>query len=74
MKDYIASYDVATRRVLENAARIDRFVLPQIDAQYSLYDIATVLREKYKDHLFEINMLATCSFKALPHIPRDFVH
>lgn len=72
MKDYMASYDAATRRVLENAARIDKFALPQIDTPYSLYDISSVLREKYKDHLFRDKYVGDMQFQGFTPYPKGF--
>lgn len=52
MENYKKSYDAATRKLLEQAAAIDRACMPQFEAQYTLYDITYVLRKLYADHLF----------------------
>lgn len=72
MKDYVARYDSATRRVLENAAKIDRFAMPIINAPYSLYKIASVLRQKYKDHLFRDKYVGDMQFEGLTPYPKGF--
>ncbi len=72
MKDYIASYDAATRKILENASRIDRFALSKFDAKYSLHDIAYVLRQKYKDHLFRDKYVGDMQFMGFTPYPKGF--
>ena len=72
MKDYVARYDAATRRVLENAAKIDRFAMPIINAPYSLYKIASVLRQKYKDHLFRDKYVGDMQFEGFTPYPKGF--
>ena len=72
MKDYVDRYDAATRRVLENAAKIDRFAMPIINAPYSLYKIASVLRQKYKDHLFRDKYVGDMQFEGFTPYPKGF--
>ncbi len=72
MKDYVARYDAANRRVLENAAKIDRFAMPIINAPYSLYKIASVLRQKYKDHLFCDKYVGDMQFEGFTPYPKGF--
>ena len=72
MKDYVARYDAATRRVLENGAKIDRFAMPIINAPYSLYKIASVLRQKYKDHLFRDKYVGDMQFEGFTPYPKGF--
>ncbi len=72
MKDYVARYDAATRRVLENAAKIDRFAMPIINAPYSLYKIASVLRQKYKDHLFRDKYVGDMQFEGFTPYLKGF--
>ena len=52
MDEYIKKYDLATKRVLENAQKIDSVALQHIDTQDTLYDIANGVRDKVKDPLF----------------------
>ena len=52
MKDYIKQYDIATQRLLKQAAQIDASVLPHVDVQYTLYDITYTLRKMYRDNVF----------------------
>ena len=62
MDEYIKKYDLATKRVLENAQKIDSVALQHIDTQYTLYDIANVLRDKFKDHLFRDRYVGDMQF------------
>lgn len=50
--EYIAEYARATKRVLELATKIDREFMPLYGFDYSLVDIVTVLRNKYKEPAF----------------------
>ncbi len=52
MENYKKSYDAATRKLLSQAADIDRMCLQHFDAQYTLYDITYVLRSLYADEKF----------------------
>lgn len=71
-KDYIARYDAATQKVLEQASKIDRFALNQFDAQYTLYDITYVLRNKFKDHLFRDRYVGDMQFMGFVPYPKGF--
>lgn len=73
MNDYIKNYNVATKKLLEQARRIDDAASREFDVQYSLRDITYVLRSKYLDPAFRKNMLGTCRSGDSCHIPRDFV-
>lgn len=72
MKNYIKSYDEATQKVLELAGRIDRTALNKFDAQYALYDITYVLRNKYKDHLFRDRYVGDMQFNGFTPFPKGF--
>ena len=52
MENYKKFYDAATRKLLSQAADIDRMCLQHFDAQYTLYDITYVLRSLYADEKF----------------------
>lgn len=52
MENYKKSYDAATRKLLSQAAEIDRASLAHFDAQYTLSDIVCVLRSLYADEKF----------------------
>ncbi len=72
MKKYLDSYEAATQKVLELAAKIDRFALSEFDAQYKLQDIAYVLRSKYKDHLFRDRYVGDMQFQGFTPYPKGF--
>lgn len=71
-KEYIKQYDAATRRVLELANQIDSFALREFDAQYRLADIAYVLRNKFKDHLFRDRYVGDMQFMGFTPYPKGF--
>ncbi len=70
--DYIKKYDAATKLVLDQARRIDDFALKEFDAHYTLYDIAYVLRQKYKDHLFRDRYVGDMQFMGFTPYPKGF--
>ena len=72
MNDYIKKYDAATQRVLAKAREIDRFALQEFDAQYTLYDISYVLRQKFKDHLFRDRYVGDMQFMGFTPYPKGF--
>lgn len=72
MKDYIKLYDDATKKVLEQASKIDRRALKEFDAKYTLYDITYVLRNKYKDHLFRDRYVGDMQFQGFTPYPKGF--
>lgn len=72
MNEYIKSYDAATRKVLERASQLDRLLLDKFDAKYTLYDIAYVLRNKYKDHLFRDKYVGDMQFLGFTPYPKGF--
>ncbi len=72
MKDYLDFYEAATQKVLERAALIDRFARSEFDAHYSLQDIAFVLRNKYKDHLFRDRYVGDMQFLGFTPYPKGF--
>ena len=72
MKEYTKSYDDATRKVLERAAQLDRFLLDKFDAQYTLNDITYVLRSKYKDPLFRDKYVGDMQFRGFTPYPKGF--
>lgn len=72
MNDYIKKYDAATQRVLAQAREIDRFALQEFDAQYTLYDISYVLRQKFKDHLFRDRYVGDMQFMGFTPYPKGF--
>lgn len=52
MENYKKTYDMATQKLLRQAAEIDRVSLSQFDAQYTLHGIVYVLRNLYADEKF----------------------
>ena len=62
MKDYKSQFDRATRKVQILASEIDRDFMPLYDLQYSLYDIVTVLRDKYADPSFRKKYVGDMTF------------
>lgn len=72
MTDYASQYNNATKRVLEQARRIDSFALTRFDAQYRLQDIAYVLRQKYADHLFRDRYVGDMQFQGITPWPKGF--
>ena len=72
MDEYIKKYDLATKRVLENAQKIDSVALQHIDTQYTLYDIANVLRDKFKDHLFRDRYVGDMQFMGFVPYAKGF--
>lgn len=72
MKNYIQLYDDATQKVLELARKIDRNALNKFDAQYTLHDIAYVLRSKFKDHLFRDKYVGDMQFQGFTPYPKGF--
>jgi hypothetical protein len=72
MTDYIASYDKATRKILELAAQIDRDFMPLYDMQYSLTSIVTVLRDKYKQQSFRKKYVGNMPFNGFVPYTKGF--
>jgi len=72
MKEYLNSYEAATKKVLERAEQIDRFALSEFEARYSLRDIAFVLRNKYKDFLFRDRYVGDMQFQGFTPYPKGF--
>lgn len=72
MNDYLKKYDAATQKVLEQAKKIDRVARDEICAEHSLYDIAYVLREKYKDPVFRNKYVGNLPFNGFIPYPKGF--
>ena len=72
MNDYLAKYDAATRKVLETAQRIDSVMLDKFDAEYTLYDISYVLRDKFKDAAFRKKYVGNMPFMGFVPYPKGF--
>lgn len=72
MSEYKKSYDAATRKILSQAEAIDRVSRPLFDAQYSLPDIAYVLRNLYADHLFRDKFVGDNQFLGFTPWPKGF--
>lgn len=72
MQNYIKNYDLATQKILERAAQIDRRALTQFDAQYSLVQITNVLRNSFKDHLFRDRYVGDMQFLGFTPWPKGF--
>ncbi len=72
MTDYKAQYDLATRKLLAQAAEIDRRVLPRYDVEYTLYDITYTLRKMYADHLFRDKYIGNMQFQGEPRWTKGF--
>ena len=72
MNDYLAKYDAATRKVLETAQRIDSVMLDKFDAEYTLYDISYVLRNKFKDAAFRKKYVGNMPFMGFVPYPKGF--
>ena len=62
MKDYVKQYDMATQKLLAQAAQIDAAVMPYADVQYSLYDITYTLRKMYKNPAFRRKFVGDLPF------------
>jgi len=58
----IVKYTSATNKLLELAGKIDHDFMPLYDLQYSLYDIVTVLRDKYKNNAFRNKYVGNMPF------------
>ncbi len=71
-ENYVKRYDAATQQILKRAAQIDRRALTQFDAQYSLVQIATVLRDSFKDHLFRDRYVGDMQFMGFTPWPKGF--
>ena len=72
MNEYLAKYDAATRKVLETAQRIDSVMLDKFDAEYTLYDISYVLRNKFKDAAFRKKYVGNMPFMGFVPYPKGF--
>ena len=72
MDEYIKNYNAATRKVLDLAREIDGFALQQFDAEYSLYDITSVLRQKYADASFRKKYVGNLPFRGFVPYTKGF--
>lgn len=63
MENYKKTYDMATQKLLRQAAEIDRGSLSRFDAQYTLYDIVYVLRNLYADEKFRRKFVGQDAFQ-----------
>ena len=72
MTNYIEQYDLSTKQVLDLAKKIDHDFLPLYDLQYSLVDIVTVLRDKYKDPKFRKKYVGDMPFNGFVPYTKGF--
>lgn len=72
MNDYVKNYETATQKILEQASKIDRFALNLFDAEYTLHDIAYVLRKKYKDPTFRKKYVGNLPFMGFVPYTKGF--
>ncbi len=71
-QEYLQKYDAATRKILEQATKIDMAVHGKFDAEYKLQDIASVLRRKFKDHIFRDKYVGDMPFMGFVPYPKGF--
>ena len=62
MNNYKTQYDLATQKLLQQAAAVDSVVKKYVDVQYSLYDITYVLRKLYANPAFRNKFVGTAQF------------
>lgn len=73
MKNYIQSYNQATKNILDLADKIDAASPSwKIESPYTLHDITNVLREKFKDHLFRDRFVGHLQFQGFTPFPKGF--
>lgn len=72
MNDYIKNYNVATKKLLEQARRIDDAASREFDVQYSLRDITYVLRSKYLDPAFRKKYVGNLPFRGFVPYTKGF--
>ena len=72
MEEYKKSYDEATRRLLRQAAEIDRVSLSRFDAQYTLHDIVYTLRNLYADEKVRRKFVGQNVFRGFVPWPKGF--